>query len=96
MKAPQTFYLNPVDPPLWHYCQKLSVNGKLCDTDFLKRTKIRERLFLIINRLEPSMKVIKKRIDFHYCRNSTQIPELCDRTVALHSYTGCYATPVVH
>ena len=81
---------------VFYKAQKLSKNGELCDTGFLKAVKNLKKLFLLIRRLRRVAKVIYKSIRFYYCRNFTQFPELCDKTVAFHPYTGCYATRVVH
>jgi len=78
------------------YRSKKLLNGQLCDA-VLSQTSVKfSKILFIIIMLKTTLNLVYKSIHFYFCRNTTQIPELYDRTVALHPYTGCYATPVVH
>jgi len=99
MKSSQAFHSYPLDIPLQRrksYRQKQPLNGQLCNTAILKKAKNTRRLLITIKKLRRTSEVIYKSNHFYYCRNSTQFPELCDKTVALPPYTGCYTTRVVH
>ena len=91
-----SYLFNIPSSPHEVYRSKKRLNGQLCDTAISENPVNFSELLFIIRRLTATLNLIYKPIHVYYCRNTTQIPELCDRTVALHPYTGCYATPVVH